>query len=147
MSKFIVNHSISVAALVRHIHNIEPIKHQAPDVMIAPLALTPGRYEIQFDYSYSAPEINQGHELNEQTTLFDILLLAAKMFEDNYGILDPQTKSCLPATPMYLKDLEVQIRDFSLPVEQRGPGFITTAFFDVITIDKQAKTIHIAMGN
>lgn len=142
-----INQSIAVVTLLRHIHNIEHLRVNPQDLMWSPMQLPMGEYAIKFGYAYTAPSILQYHKLLPSTTLMDVLLIAAQMFEDVYGAIDSKTKHCVATEPMMLPGLELFIRDFSFPVSSRGPGFVTTPFFETVTIDKDNRVIDIAMGN
>lgn len=147
MSNITVRQSTSVAILLRHIHNIQHLVPSFDNVLWTSMGLPPGSYQIQFRYVHETPTVNQEHQLNEDTRVMDILLLAAQMFEDLYGAIDKKTGHCLAEPPMFLGALELLIRDFSFPVNLRGPGRITTPFFEHIVINREAKLIEINMGN
>lgn len=118
--------------------------HTFEDCGVDPLGLD-GEYAIvHTHYRYDAPLVKRIHQLTPSQSVLDILKIAALDFELIFGIVNPQTNSCVVRPPMY-SACEV----YHVCYENRRPGshkITSTPFYECVKVDYTNKIISFEMG-
>ena len=83
-------------------------------------------------------------KLNSQTTLCDLLIEAAKLFEKAYGVVDPATGTSASIIPRFT-NCEMMIKQVDHQKQVIGK-WLSTPFFEGVYIDVHNKTIYFSIG-
>lgn len=137
--------SYSVADLLLASKGLKPELIIALQPIAQQMGLPEGEYTFSFGYyptNYPVTPVKQ--RLTKATTASQLLLLAALVFEEVYGVVDPETGTSALLVPQ-MCNCEMMVHRFDDQMNIIGK-WVSTPFFEQIDIDTKAKTVHFRMG-
>ena len=101
-------------------------------------------FTVTFGYGVGIPIPVLTIKLNNQTTLGDLLIEAAKLFEKAFGVVDPATGTSASIIPRFT-NCEMMIKQVDDQKQVIGK-WLSTPFFEGVYIDVRNKTIYFSIG-
>lgn len=135
----------SLANILRHVHNVKYFPTQV--VQTKPLGLPEGDYSVSLGWRSRYPQGPFTLHLTSTMNELGVCSEIAKLFENQYGIKDPN--HCYPNSAVLIRpmrlDEEILMKDYDDNGNEYN-SIISTPFLEGVDIDTVNKVVQVHLG-
>ena len=141
-----IDFPVSLANLLRHTHGVKyfPSHSTLGDA----LKLPEGDYKINLGWRLQYPQGPFSFHLTPDMNQFDICVVVARVFDQQYGIKDPSVTYpyCSVLVRPERLDEEMLLKSYDTNSNETSNGIISTPFLESIDIDTVNKIVQVSLA-